>query len=194
MLFRSLSLRVISQGNKTNRIVYGADVLAMTEGVQSFKALLKQRYRWKMGSLQSLTKHHGLLMNLDSRYSRMLTFYRIPMAFIGELIVLLEPLVIGYVVYLSFLLLSTTMLIGSYATITLYLLWNLAPDEHMTVRAKLKMAAYTPVMYFLFYTMNVVQLSAIVRCLFSPKQILRKTAVKATWISPARQGQKQVSF
>lgn len=189
-----LSLRVISQGNKTNRIVYGADVLAMTEGVQSFKALLKQRYRWKMGSLQSLTKHRGLLMNIDNRYSRMLTFYRIPMAFIGELIVLLEPLVIGYVVYLSFLLLSTTMLIGSYATITLYLLWNLAPDEHMSVRSKLKMAAYTPIMYFLFYTMNVVQLSAIVRCLFNPKQILRKTATKATWISPARQGQKQVSF
>ncbi len=40
--------------------MYAADVLAMTEGVQTFKQLLRQRYRWKLGSLQNLIKHKNL--------------------------------------------------------------------------------------------------------------------------------------
>jgi cellulose synthase/poly-beta-1,6-N-acetylglucosamine synthase-like glycosyltransferase len=189
-----LSLKIVAQGNKENRIIYAANVLAMTEGVQTFKALMRQRYRWKLGGLQNLIKHRGLLANTDKRYSRGLTFYRIPMAFFGELMILLEPLAIGYVIYVCYLLASFSMLVGAYMTITLYLLFNLWPDEHMSVAKKCRMSFLAPVMYFVFYLMNVVQLAAIFRCIANYRQTLNRSKVSNNWVSPKRRGEAQVQF
>ena len=47
-------MKLTSKGNTQQKIIYGSDVLALTEGVQSYKALFKQRYRWKLGMLQNL--------------------------------------------------------------------------------------------------------------------------------------------
>ena len=190
----ALSLKIASLGNRNYRLVYGVDVLAMTEGVQTVKALLRQRYRWKLGSLQGLFKHKHLFLNPRSKYSRMLTLYRIPMAFLGELIVLIEPFIIGFVVYLSFLALSLETFVGAYTMITLYLLWNVWPDEHMKFSEKLKMTSYAPVMYFMFYLMNFVQFVAVIRCLSNLKQVLRLKPTSAIWTSPERVGPSQVTF
>lgn len=189
-----LSLKVASLGNRANRLVYGVDVLAMTEGVQNFKTLLRQRYRWKMGSMQSLFKHRELLGKRDANFSRMLTYYRIPMAYLGELIVLLEPMVIGFVFYLCLQAMNPAMVVGAYMTITLYLIWNIMPDEHMNLVRKLRMIGYAPIMYFLMYTMNVVQLYAGIRCLLNSRQIRGKGNQRTTWVSPERAGQTQVQF
>lgn len=166
----------------------------MTEGVQTFNALLRQRYRWKLGSLQNLIKHRDLIANRDDSYSRLLTFYRIPMAFIGELMLLLEPLAIAYVIYVCWLLATPSMIIGAYMTITLYLLLNIWPDEHMDVAKKVRMSLITPIMYFVFYIMNIVQLVAIIRCLINHHQTLGRTQVSSSWISPKRAGDQQVQF
>ncbi len=189
-----LSLKIVSRGNVSNRIVYAADVLAMTEGVQTFKALLNQRYRWKLGSMQNLIKYRHLFANNNVAYTRMLTLYRLPMAFLGEIMLLLEPLAIGYVIYVCYQIASTSFLVGAYVTITVYLLCNLWPDEHMDFSKKLKMSLYTPVMYFIFYIMNVVQLAAITRCLFNFKTVAGSSKASTSWVSPERQGQRQVQF
>jgi biofilm PGA synthesis N-glycosyltransferase PgaC len=184
----ALSLKVASLGNRKHKLVYGYDVIAMTEGVQTFKALLRQRYRWKLGSLQSLFKHKSLFMNIGRRYNPSLTWYRIPMAFMGELIVLTEPILMAVIIYFSFLALSPQAFIGAYALITAYLLWNVWPDEHMPIADKIRMTSYAPVMYFLFYIMNVVQLIAVVRCLFNMRQVLRLDPTSSVWTSPERAG------
>jgi len=182
----ALSLKIVASGNKANKVVYGYDVIAETEGVQSFKDLLKQRYRWKLGNLQSIIKHRQLFANRDSKYSKMLTMYRIPMAFLGEILLLFDPLAIAYVIYICMMLGNVSLLIGSYITITLYLVWNIMPDEHMSLMSKLKMCLYAPIMYFIMYIMNVVQVVAIVRCLLNYKKVLRTTATSSTWQSPTR--------
>ena len=189
-----LSLKIVAQGNRQHRIIYASNVLAMTEGVQTFKGLVRQRYRWKLGGLQNLIKYRGLVANTDRRYSRGLTFYRLPMAFFGELVLLLEPLAVGYVVYVCYLLFNPSMLIGAYMTITLYLLLNVWPDEHMNAAKKLKMSLYAPVMYFVFYLMNAVQLAAIFRCIFNYRQALGQRQVAGNWISPTRTGEQQIQF
>lgn len=186
----ALSLKIAALGNKANRLVYGFDIVAMTEGVQSVKALLRQRYRWKMGNLQSIIKYRQLFASRSKVYSRMLTWYRIPMAFFGEVLLLLEPFAIGYVVYLCILAMSPLFVVGAYLTITLYLLWNIMPDEHMNLPAKLKMASYAPIMYFIMYLLNFVQLAAAIRCLRHPNTVLRKGNVSSTWVSPTRSGQE----
>ncbi|MCW1908794.1 MAG: glycosyltransferase [Candidatus Saccharibacteria bacterium] len=184
-----LSLKIAALGNRDHRLVYGADVVAMTEGVQTFKSLLRQRYRWKMGMLQNLLKNIRLFANNDPIYTRSLTMYRIPMAFLGELLLIMEPFLLMYVIYLSIMLQSTALFVGAYMTITAYILWNLWPDEHHTVWQKTYLSLYAPILYFVFYIMSFVQIVSIFRCLVNGKQITRRTKTASHWISPERSGQ-----
>jgi biofilm PGA synthesis N-glycosyltransferase PgaC len=181
-----LSLKIAALGNREHRLVYASDVVAMTEGVLTFKALLRQRFRWKMGMLQNLIKNKHLFANNDPMFSRALTLYRIPMAFLGEILLMLEPFMWVYLVYLSFLFHTPALFIGAYVTITLYILWNLLPDEHTTFKRKMVLSLYAPILYFVFYIMSLVQIISIFRCLINPKQMLRKVKTEASWVSPER--------
>lgn len=183
-----LSMKVTDLGNRQHKIVYAVDVVAMTEGVQTFKQLLRQRYRWKMGILQNLLKHRHMIFNNDIKYSRMLTMYRIPVAFISELLLLLQPLFISYVLYLTFLYQTTGLIIGAYLVVTLYSLWTIWPDEHANARRKISLSIYGPVLYFIFYIMDAIQVYSIIKCLFNPKLVRRMTEQDGTWISPDRSG------
>jgi poly-beta-1,6-N-acetyl-D-glucosamine synthase len=186
-----LSMKVVALGNHANRIIYASDVVALTEGAHSFGALLKQRYRWKMGMLQNLFMHIRLAANLSNQYSRSLTLYRIPMALLSELILLLQPFVLGYIFYLSIVYQTPGFFLGAYLTITLYVLATIWPDEHMNWRRKLVKSAYAPALYFMFYIMDVVQIVAIVRCLFNPKQVaLKGKHHNTSWTPPTRSGQQ----
>lgn len=183
-----LSMKVVSAGNKSNRLVYGADVVAYTEGVGDFKTLLRQRYRWKLGNMQNIIKFRSMLFSSDKKYTKSLSYYRMPMAFFGEILLLLEPLVLLYAIYLSYQYLTIGLFLGAYMTITLYLFLTIWPDEHYSKRDKIKATIQAPVVYFIFYIMNVVQLVSLVRCLINYKKITGKTKTESTWISPSRRG------
>jgi cellulose synthase/poly-beta-1,6-N-acetylglucosamine synthase-like glycosyltransferase len=183
-----LSMKIAAEGNKKNRLVYAADVTAMTEGVSSFPALLKQRYRWKMGNLQNLIKYRQILFSRDSKYSIGLSWYRMPMAFLGELLLLLEPVALGYVAYLSIRYYTLGLVLAAYMSISVYLLFVIWPDEHMTIKGKLKASLYVPFLYFIFYIMNAVQLASVIRCLINHKTVTGLSAGHTNWISPERTG------
>ncbi len=183
-----LSMKITALGNKTHKLVYGADVLAFTQGVQSFRALLKQRYRWKLGNLQNLIKYSHSFRTTNSQHTASLTFYRVPMAFLGELLLLLQPILLTYVLYLSVKIGSPLLFIGSYVVITAYILMTIWFDEHYSLKDKFQMSMYAPAMYFLFYIMDFVQLSAIIKCLLHPKQMLLKVQTDGRWVSPERHG------
>lgn len=184
-----LSMKVVALGNREKRLVYASDVVAMAEGAHTFKALLKQRYRWKMGSLQNLLIHARLLFKLNKKYSPSLTWYRLPMAFFSEFMLLMQPVIIGYIIYLSIAYNTFGLFLGAYLTITLYVLLTIWPDEHSTLRRKLAKSMYAPILYFAFYIMDTVQVIAIIRCLMNPKMIARQTAEQqAAWTPPAREG------
>jgi len=186
-----LSMKIVALGNRTNRIIYASDVVAMAEGAHTFRALLKQRYRWKMGSMQNLLMHSRLLANTSRQYSRSLTLYRMPMAFLSELILLMQPFVLGYIFYLSIVYHTFGFFFGAYLTITLYVLATIWPDEHMHWRRKLVKSGLAPTLYFAFYIMDVVQVSAIVRCLLHPSQVaLKGNEQQAAWAPPTRAGQE----
>jgi len=183
-----LSMKVAALGNKQHRLVYAYDVAAMTEGVGDFKTLLKQRYRWKLGNLQNLIKYRRILFSRDKKYSIGLKWYRMPMAFIGELLLLLEPVALGYVTYLSIKFFTPALVLGAYMSISLYLLFVIWPDEHLNFKGKLKASLYVPSLYFIFYIMNLVQLISVLRCIKNHKTVTGLSAGHTTWISPARAG------
>jgi biofilm PGA synthesis N-glycosyltransferase PgaC len=185
-----LSIKIASLGNLTHRIVYAADVVAMTEGVTSFRALVRQRYRWKYGSFQNIIKYHRMICNLNSRYSRTLTLYRLPMALLSELGLLVAPLAWGYILYMTFVQYSPTLIVGAYATITAYMLLTIWFDENLHLIGRMRLTSYAFVSYFIFFIMDLVQLIAIVRCLYHAGPLLRQKDVGSSWISPKRAGKK----
>ncbi|HYH74519.1 MAG TPA: glycosyltransferase family 2 protein, partial [Candidatus Saccharimonadales bacterium] len=183
-----LSMKVVSKGNRNQRIIYAADVVASTEGVQTFKGLLKQRYRWKLGSLQNLIKYRSMVGSFSRDFYPSLTFYRIPMAFFSEVMLMTQPLILGYIFYLSVLYQTFGFLIGAYMTITAFVLCTLWPDEHHSVLDKIRLSLYAPALYFCFYIMDLIQVVAIVRCLGNFKQLTHRSTGHVTWVSPERVG------
>jgi poly-beta-1,6-N-acetyl-D-glucosamine synthase len=181
-----LSMKIASQGNREHRLVYGADIVASTEGVQSLTALLKQRYRWKMGTLQMLFKYRFLLANPSRKYTRSLTMYRVPMAFFSEVMLVFQPLMLSYVIAYAIMHHTLGVVAGGYTTVTLYILWSLWPDEHHTLKDKLTLSLYAPIMYFVFFIMDFVQVTAIIRCLINFKQFIHLPQHHVTWVSPER--------
>ena len=188
-----LSIKIAAHGNKAHRLLYAADVAAMTEGVADFKTLLRQRYRWKLGNLQNIFKYRHMFFSRNQRYTKSLTYYRFPMAFLGELLLLLEPISFSYILYLTIHFYTLALLVGAYMTITAYLLLIIWPDEHLSWRGKIKSSLLAPSLYFIFYLMNVVQLISIIRCLQDTNIIFRLRNTENTWMSPTRVG-KVTSF
>lgn len=184
----SLSMKIVMRGNKENRIIYAADVMAATEPVESFAALFKQRYRWKYGSLQNIYKHRELIGKNDSRYTSMLTIYRMPMALLTEATMLLLPFAWAYAIYLTISEKSLLLIIGAYLTVTAYMFLTLWYDEHLSFAERLYLTLYVPIAYFIFYIMDIIQIAAIAKCLFKARQLSRKDDSEVIWKSPERIG------
>ena len=186
-----LSAKITNLGNRRFRLVYGADVVAKTEGVLTFRALAKQRYRWKYGSLQNLIKYRAMTLNSSRRYSRTLTYYRMPMALLSEFTLLVSPLAWTYAIYWSLTTYTPALIIGAYATITAYTLLTILMDENLSPREQTRLCMYAPTAYFLFYIMDLVQLVAAVRCITRARGLVRRPEIN-TWKSPQRAGSAAV--
>jgi hypothetical protein len=52
---------------------------------------------------------------------------------------------------------------------------------------------YAPTAYFVFYIMDLIQLTAIVRCLIRSRSLVRRRDVGSTWASPQRAGKLVVT-
>ncbi|QOD02549.1 glycosyltransferase [Pseudarthrobacter sp. BIM B-2242] len=182
-----LSTKITSLGNRRFRMIYGADVVAKTEGVLTFRALAKQRYRWKFGSLQNLIKYRGMVMNPSRRYTGTLTYYRMPMAVLSEFTLLVSPLAWTYAAYWSVVTQTPALVLGAYATITAYTLLTIWMDENLSVSERARLSVYAPTAYFLFYVMDLVQLSAAFRCIARSKGLFKRSE-HTTWKSPQRAG------
>ena len=183
-----LSAKITALGNRRFRMVYGADVVAKTEGVLTLRALARQRYRWKYGSIQNLVKYRRMMANPSRRYTSTLTLYRMPMALLSEFTLLLSPLAWTYAVYMSLTRYTPALVLGAYATITGYTLLTIWLDENIGRREKARLSFYAPTAYFVFYIMDLVQLTALARCLARPRGLVRRRAMTNTWTSPQRAG------
>ncbi len=185
-----LSTKIVNLGNRKYRMVYGADIAAMTEGVATFKALFRQRYRWKYGSMQNLVKYRHLIARPKKKYTNTLTLYRMPMAVFSELVILVAPFIWIYVVYASMQIQDPRLAIGAYFTITAYTMMTLWFDEHIKFWNRLRMSLYAPIMYFIFYIMDLVQLAAVLRCVFKIRALIQQKETGSTWVSPERVGRE----
>ncbi len=175
-------------GTKNYKLKYASDVIIFTEGVPSYKSLFKQRFRWKFGALQALYLHKKLLLSFDDRHSKLISWIRLPFALWSEAMLLLEPVFFSLFVTLAIMSHNPGLFVISCLTLTLIILMAVWSDEHLSLKERLLLSYYTPIMYAFLYVLTVIQVLAAVRCLTKPLEIIGKNKISGAYVSPERVG------
>lgn len=184
-----LSLRIARMlGSKKHRLVYASDVIIQTEPVPSYKSLFKQRYRWKFGSLQAIWAHRDFIFSFDSKHSLFLSWVKLPYVLFTEFMLLLEPIFLGYFIYIAVVYENPKLFAVAAITVTVLLFNAIWADEHHSLRDRLRLSYYAPTMYIIFYLMTVIQVIAAVKCLKNIPQIIGKRIMTGAYVSPERLG------
>jgi cellulose synthase/poly-beta-1,6-N-acetylglucosamine synthase-like glycosyltransferase len=166
-----LTMKILQLGNRNVRVIYGADVVVHTESVMSLSGLIRQRYRWKWGRCQTFLKNRNMFFSGSSRFTKGLTWFYLPYAIFGDFAFLLEPLIIGYILYIIVRYGDTVTLTGAFLVITSYIFLNVAADDSTTLGDKVKLMIITPAMYFYFYILSFVEYVALIKSLINIKNL-----------------------
>jgi cellulose synthase/poly-beta-1,6-N-acetylglucosamine synthase-like glycosyltransferase len=180
------SLMIVLLGNKQHRVRYAEDVITYMEPVHTFRDLLKQRFRWKFGNMQSLYKNRAYLKHSDA-HSSWLTRWRLPMAVVSELTIIIEFAFFGFMFYVSVLIGNGLFLVASYLIATLFSGLTFFADDTLTKKERSRLLRYLPILYFLSLLMNIVQFAAFMKAIIRFRDIKHRQGGYA-WVPPARTG------
>ncbi len=185
-----LTVKLIREyGNRYYHVQYASDVLAYTEHVLKFRSLIKQRFRWKYGRMQTLLKNQKLFFHTGSKYDKRLTWYQLPYSIVGEFVLLLEPLLVGYILVITALYADVTSLVSVYAIVTAFVFLMVSGEETESWRAKLQLVLLLPAVYFLMYILTAVEFAALVQSLRNIRKLLNRDMERASWDHVERSGE-----
>lgn len=158
-----VTMKILRQGTKKHRVAYAADMIALTESAQTIKDLIKQRYRWKYGRLQTFYKNKSMFFSNKKIHHKALTWVYLPYAIYGEIAFMMEPLIISFMLITSLLYADTLTFYGAYLLITGYVAFNVIGDQHSSVGSKIQMLLISPAMYLLFFVLSFVEYAALIK-------------------------------
>lgn len=179
-----LTLKVLAYaGSKSKPIRYGYDVHSYTQGVRGFKDLVKQRYRWKYGRMQAFLKHKSLFFNMSARHRKTLTFYQLPYAVFGEIVLLVEPILVLGVIAVALLNANPASLFVMFFFILAYVIGSVMADTRFKrARDRWHMVLLSPVAFLGFYILTIVELLALLKCVRKLPGLKASLKIKdATW-------------
>lgn len=177
-------------GNTKNRIHYAADSVAYTEHVLSFASLVKQRFRWKYGRFQTLLKNKDMFFSTAKQYDKKLTWVQFPYALVGEIVLLVEPLLIGYILWVTVAYGDTTSLMSVYIIVSSFIFLMLLGEDTETTKTKLSLSLILPLAYILMYILAVVEFLALMKSIKQHKSLINKTMEKSSWQHVERSSKK----
>ncbi len=163
-----LSMKIINRmGNTTYKIDYGYDVHTYTQAVPNFKDLIKQRFRWKYGRMQTFYKNRSLFFSRNRKHSKLLTHLQLPYAVYGDIMLSMEPLITLYIIVNVFLLRQPHVMLWGVLFMTVYVMWIVISgnDDRLSLTDKLKLLMYAPFSWFLFYIITLVDFCAYISCI-----------------------------
>lgn len=182
-----LTMKIISRGNRKHRLVYASDCVAYTQAVPSFKSLIRQRYRWKYGRLQTFLKNPSIFFNTDKKYAKQLTCLIIPLALIQEVQFIFEPLFVGFIYYVSIRYHDPLTLILAASILTTYVTLNIWASENLKVSERIRLTLYAPAMYLLLYLLSIVEYVALARTIIGLHKLKESISGQGvSWQSPER--------
>lgn len=172
-----LTMKIIRQGNKEHRVAYGADVVVHTEAVKSIGGLIRQRFRWKYGRCQTFWKNYFLFFNSQRKYSRLLTWGYLPFAIFSDLTFLLEPLVVGFLLFITIWFRDPWTLLTAISLISVYIALNILAEDTISWKKKMTLLPLVPTMYIFFYTLSFVEYLALLKSI--PKIFMIPRSLRA---------------
>ena len=184
-----LTMKIIAQGSKKDRVVYADDCVTYTEAVPSFKSLITQRYRWKFGRMQTFYKNYRLFFARGNRYSKALTWFILPYAVLMELLFILEPVVVTFIIMVSIYFRSPNTLLAALVVISSYIWVCVWSSNHLSIKDRVRLTLFAPSMYIIMYLMSIVEYAALMKALVHLPGVADSVSGKrTTWISPERSG------
>lgn len=168
-------------GNSYYRIHYAADCVAYTEHVLNFRDLIRQRFRWKYGRFQTFVKNYQMFFSHSSKYNKRLTWYMLPYALVGEMILFLEPLLVGYIVYITLRFGDLSSMLSVYLIVTTFIWLLVLGEETEKTSTKLGLAFVLPVAYFLMYILSAVEYLALLTSIKKVRQLNRHDEHSVSW-------------
>lgn len=182
-----LTMKIIQMGNKEHRVVFAADAITYTEPVLTYRGLINQRFRWKFGRLQTFYKNRNLFFNTNGKYSRQLTMVLLPMTILYEILMLLEPLVIAFVVWFCITHGSISTVLWAATIFVTLLTMNIWASDHVSRKDRLRLSLFAPAMYIVLYALIFVEYAAGMKSALRLSTLRRSLkSEKTTWVSPTR--------
>lgn len=188
-----LTLKLIRlHGNKTSRVHYAADVITYTEHVLSFRSLIRQRFRWKYGRFQSLKKCRSLFFSRRADVSKQLAWYQLPYALFGEAVLLVEPILVAYIMFVAIKFTDITSLLWVYTIVSAFVLLMLSSEDSESWKAKVGLSVVLPAAYFLMYVLTAVEFMALLKSMRLTKQLFGGKFAHGSWEHVERSGKAVV--
>lgn len=188
-----LTVKLIrTYGNRSSKIHYAADSITYTEHVLNFKSLIRQRFRWKYGRLQTFVKNYRMFFSRSKRYDKRLTWYQFPYAVFGEIILLIEPFLVFYILYVTITYADVSSLLSVYLIVTGFIFLLLLGEHTEKLWMKVTLAMFLPFIYFLMYILSVVELVALLQSIKKVKPLLKREQEKSSWEHVERTGESVV--
>lgn len=162
-----LTMKIIGKGNKHNKVIYADNVIAYTESCLTLSALIRQRYRWKWGRAQTFYKNLSLFFNKDQRYTKLLTFWYLPFAIYGDFAFLFEPILVGYIFFITFYYRDIMTILSACIVLSVYFSMNALAEETLSLRDRIQFIITSPLMYFLFFVLSFVEYIALIKTILN---------------------------
>ncbi|HEX3100126.1 MAG TPA: glycosyltransferase [Patescibacteria group bacterium] len=177
-----LTMKMLQNGGKNWKIIYGASVIAYTESVMDLKGLITQRYRWKFGRMQTFFKNKNLFFNSGKEHNRVLTWVYLPFVVYSDISFIFEPLMVSYLFYIIFRYADFITLLSSIIVVCGYIMINVLMESTIPWKRRIEMALLSPSMYALFYLLNIVEYIVVIKGLLNLFRVKKSLdAGVSTW-------------
>ena len=187
-----LTMKIVATGNIENRVAYAADCITYTEAVPSLSSLIQQRYRWKYGRLQTFVKHYRIFFSTKNIYSKQLTWLFLPFSLLMEILFILEPIIVTYIIGSAMYYNRPKSLLMAVTVISMYIWINIWSTYHLSLKEKAKLTFLAPSMYAVLYLLSLAEYMALLKTIITLPNIKKSiSGKKITWVSPERSGSAQ---
>lgn len=176
-------------GNTKYKIHYAADSIAFTEHVLTFPSLVKQRFRWKYGRFQTLMKSRSLFFSRSDKYDKRLTWLQLPYALFGEAALLIEPMLVGYILFITVRYTDLSSMMWVYGIVSLFVFLMILGEESEKIQTKAMLSCFLPLVYVLMYILTAVEFIALIKSLRKIRALITQAEEKSSWEHVERIGE-----
>jgi biofilm PGA synthesis N-glycosyltransferase PgaC len=181
-----LSMKVIARGNKAYRVVFASDVRTSTQPVLTVHELIKQRYRWKQGRMQAFVRYRHLFMSRNKKHGRLLSWFQLPYAILGELYLIVEPIFIATIITVGILYSNPSAILIALTVMSVFMILNFIVTNDEKFKDKIKLVLLAPFIYLMMPVLSYVELVSLIKTIKNWRKLSPKVKTRGHWIPVQR--------